>query len=149
MVKLMMPIEAEKNAVFLGFTQDNVLFTRFDEYETDDALVFCCRMPGVELVDIETALEAGELVIRGQVRVPAGRTETQASPDALHFFRSFPVGHQFAPDQISAKFKDGLLTVRLPKVVSRKIQRAGFRRLPASWSRINVTTPFLSSRTSR
>ena len=117
---LMTPMETEKNAGFLGFTQDNVLFTRFDEYETDDALVFCCRMPEVELVKVEAVLEAGVLVIRGQVRVPAGRTETQASPNVLHFFRSFPVGHEFTPDQVTAKFKDGLLTVRLPKVVPRE-----------------------------
>ena len=120
MTDLMTPIETEKDAVFLGFTEDNVLFTRFEEYETEDALVFCCRMPGVELVKVEAVLEAGVLVIQGQVRVPAGRTEAQASPNVLHFFRSFPVGHQFTPDQISAKFKGGLLTVRLPKVVSRE-----------------------------
>ncbi|MBY0459793.1 MAG: Hsp20/alpha crystallin family protein, partial [Gemmataceae bacterium] len=64
--------------------------------------------------------EQGEMTIHG--RRPAGR---DGVPTVYH--RTFAVAETVAADRITAELKDGVLTVRLPKVESVKPKKIAVR----------------------
>jgi HSP20 family molecular chaperone IbpA len=94
---------------------EGVYFTRFDTYETQNELVFRSRIPDAELLQVETRMQNGELVIQGKVRLASDAATGQAHLKPLCFFRSFPISREVVVDGVSDNFKDGVLTVRLPK----------------------------------
>jgi HSP20 family molecular chaperone IbpA len=95
---------------------DGVYFTRFDCYETEGELIFRCRMPDVQLIQVETCLRNGELMVQGKVLYEPGAGASRSPSKPLCFYHSFPVLHEVVVDRLSSNFKDGVLTIRLPKV---------------------------------
>jgi HSP20 family protein len=88
-----------------------------DVYETADHYVVTAELPGLSRDDIQIELREGELTIRGQRPGPGIR------PDAYHrmerlqgaFARGFAFAERIAADSITAEFRDGVLTITLPK----------------------------------
>lgn len=91
---------------------DGVYFTRFNTYETESDLIFRCPMPGVQLIQIETEVRNGELIIKGKVRLEWNADSKDSKPHC--FYRSFPVPDNVDADRIKAHFQGGVLTVRVP-----------------------------------
>lgn len=93
-----------------------------DVYETADSFVVQIEVPGIEEDDIDVHVDGDRVVIRGQ-RQPVSRTR----PDSFHrmersygsFSRSFELTQDVDPDRVTARFKDGLLRVDLPKLHAR------------------------------
>jgi HSP20 family protein len=93
-----------------------------DVYETADGFVVQIEVPGIAEEDIEVNVDGDTLVVRGQ-RQPTTRTR----PDSFHrmersygsFSRSFQLSEDVDPDRVTARFKDGLLRVELPKLHTR------------------------------
>ena len=96
-------------------TMEGVYFTRFDIYESESEWIFRCRMPDTQLVQVDCGMKNGELVIRGKVRFLLGAIVPEADSRPLCFFRSFPISGEVKVDRISTNFREGVLTVRLPK----------------------------------
>ena len=99
---------------------------RFDVWENDDELVLYGDMPGVAPEDLDICYENGQLLIHGKV-TPRHENVTFILGEygIGDFHRTFNVGESFAPDQISAELKHGVLTLHLPKserVKPRRIQ---------------------------
>ncbi len=98
-----------------------------DVYETQDEYVVTAELPGLTREDIQIELREGELTIRGH------RPDPGVRPDAYHrmerlqgpFDRGFMFAEPIAADRINAEFRDGVLTVTLPKAA-----RAEARRIP-------------------
>jgi HSP20 family protein len=88
-----------------------------DVYETPGQYVVTAELPGLSRDDIQIEVREGELTIRGQRPTP------DVPPDAYHrmerlqgaFARAFAFADPIDPERISADFKDGVLTVTLPK----------------------------------
>jgi HSP20 family molecular chaperone IbpA len=95
---------------------DGVYPTRFDIYETENEWIFRCKMPDVQLVQLETAMKCGELVIRGKVRSGLEAVLPRVNSRPHCFFRSFPISGAVNIERASATFKHGVLTIQLPKV---------------------------------
>lgn len=108
-------VETERKAGIPRPTMDGVYFTRFDIYETENEWIFRCRMPDTQLIQVECGMKNGELVIRGKVRFLPETINRQAESKLLCFFRSFPISGEVKADRVSTTFKEGVLTVRLPK----------------------------------
>jgi HSP20 family protein len=93
-----------------------------DVYETAESFVVQIEVPGIAEEDIEVNVDGDTLVVRGQ-RQPTTRTR----PDSFHrmersygsFSRSFQLSEDVDPERVTAKFKDGLLRVELPKLHTR------------------------------
>ncbi len=89
-----------------------------DLYETDEAYVVTALMPGVPSDKVDIQLEQNMLTIRGEV--PAEQLKD------VHYLiqertsgkveRCIRLPATVEADKISASLKDGVLTVRLPKV---------------------------------
>jgi HSP20 family protein len=89
-----------------------------DVYETENDLVLKADLPDVDLKDVDVRVENQTLTIAGERKF-----EKQDSVKGYHriersygnFVRSFAVPNSFDTDKIVAAYKDGVLSVTLPK----------------------------------
>ncbi len=89
-----------------------------DVYETENELVLKADLPDVDLKDIDVRVENQTLTIAGQRKF-----EKQDSANGYHriernygnFTRSFAVPNTFDTENVGAAYKNGVLTVTLPK----------------------------------
>jgi HSP20 family protein len=84
--------------------------------DTDKDLKVSAEVPGLEEKDIEVLLDDGSLTIRGE---KASTTEDKDKQFSEHLYGKFerriPIDAAVAADKVSASFKNGVLTVTLPK----------------------------------
>ena len=89
-----------------------------DIYETENELVLKADLPDVNLEDIEVRVENETLMLKGERKF-----EKDESVRGYHriersygsFTRSFSVPATVDADKVGAEFKNGVLTVTLPK----------------------------------
>ena len=89
-----------------------------DVVEFDDAYMVIAEMPGVCDDSVDVDFQNGELTICGRVaecRRREDATRRTSGFEPKDYFRSFRVGASIDSDAIEANFRDGLLTLRLPK----------------------------------
>ena len=89
-----------------------------DIYETENELVLKADIPDVELNDIDVRVENQTLTIAGERkfnRQDSGKGYHRIERSYGNFVRSFAVPNTFDTEKISAEFKNGVLSVTLPK----------------------------------
>jgi len=96
---------------------------RVDLAETKDAVVVKAEIPGVDQKDIQVTLQGELLTIKGQKQ-----QQREEKDEHYHrversygaFARSFRLPGAVDGAKVTAAFKDGVLTVTLPKAASAK-----------------------------
>ena len=84
--------------------------------ETDNELRVIAEVPGLEEKDIELLLDEGVLTLRGEKTSETEDKERQFSERFYgRFERRIPLGYEIEEDKVNAAFKNGVLTVTLPK----------------------------------
>jgi HSP20 family protein len=74
------------------------------------------EVPGLEEKDVEVLLEDGVLSLKGEKRSETEDKDRQFSERFYgRFERRIPLGYEVEEDKVSADFKNGVLTVTLPK----------------------------------
>ena len=74
------------------------------------------EVPGLEEKDIEVLLEDGALTLKGEKKSETEDKDRQFSERFYgRFERRIPLGYEVEDDKVSADFKNGVLTVALPK----------------------------------
>ena len=94
-----------------------------DLCETVDAVVVRVELPGVEAGEIDLVLTNGALRIAGKKkrRAPGGVVSHLCSERGYgEFSRTVPVRWPLRTRGATAELRDGLLTVRLPKLADRR-----------------------------
>ena len=89
-----------------------------DVMETDDEFQIRAELPGVEKKDVKLSVENGVLLISGhreQEKEEKGKRYHKIERAYGNFARSFTVPETVDAEKVTAEFKNGLLTVRLPK----------------------------------
>jgi len=89
-----------------------------DVKETENEIIVKADVPGVSEKDLEVKLEDGTLTIKGERKF-----EEEKKGEGYHriergygtFVRCFSVPDTVDPDKVKATYKDGVLTVVLPK----------------------------------
>jgi HSP20 family protein len=89
-----------------------------DIYETENELVLKADLPDVDLKDIDVRVENQTLTISGERKFE--KTDTTKGYHRIErsygtFVRSFSVPNTFDTETIAADFKNGVLSVTLPK----------------------------------
>jgi len=89
-----------------------------DVHETDDEVVVFAEIPGVSPGDLDLRIYDREVRIKGETRydedtVREGRRYTERRLG--RFFRSIPLPAQIQPDRAEARYRRGVLEVRMPK----------------------------------
>jgi HSP20 family protein len=89
-----------------------------DIYETENELVLKADLPDVELKDIDVRVENQTLTISGERTFEKNDTTKgyhRIERNYGSFVRSFSVPNSFDTENIAAEFKNGVLSVTLPK----------------------------------
>lgn len=97
-----------------------------DVRESDEAYVFTAELPGISKDAVEITVEDGILTLSGERRF--NETDEEKNYRRIEraygsFSRSFTLPTAVDPDHIEASFKDGLLTVNVPKAEVAKARK--------------------------
>jgi HSP20 family protein len=90
---------------------------RIDVFKKDGSLVVKADLPGMKREEIHVALEEGGLVLKGE-----RKEETKVEKENYYkaecaygsFYRRVPLAFEVKPEDIVAKFTDGVLEVTVP-----------------------------------
>jgi HSP20 family protein len=100
-----------------------------DILETRDDLLLLADMPGVSAGDIDIRFENGELSLHGKMkpRPEASGNFLLREHEPVDFYRTFSISEAIDAEKIVAEFKDGVLTVHLPKIEKAKPRKIAVR----------------------
>lgn len=101
-----------------------------DVSETDDALEVRMDLPGVKPADIDVQVHGDLLTIRGkrtEEKEEKGRTFHIVERSRGSFSRTVTLPCATQEGQADADYKDGVLTVRIPKAAESKSQRVAVK----------------------
>jgi HSP20 family protein len=90
----------------------------FDVYEEKDNFVVKAELPGMKKEDISVSLHDGNLIISGERKNETkgeGAEVYRAERYVGKFQRSVSLPAQVTAGKVTAEYKDGILTVTLPK----------------------------------
>jgi HSP20 family protein len=94
-----------------------------DIYEDKDHLVVKAELPGMKKEDIEISLHQGSLLISGERKTESQGDEAETSRSERffgRFQRALELPKPVDANRVSAVYKDGILTVTLPKTEESK-----------------------------
>jgi len=84
--------------------------------ETDKDIRITAEMPGLEEKDVDVLLEDGMLTLRGERKSETESADRHFSERFYgRFERRIPLDTEVEQDKVDAAFKNGVLTVTLPK----------------------------------
>ena len=89
-----------------------------DVYEDKDKITVRAELPGMKKEDIEISLQGDTLTIAGERKQEEKREEGEMYRSEIYFGRfqrSITLPARVDPNKIQAVYKDGILTVTLPK----------------------------------
>ncbi|OSQ44754.1 Hsp20/alpha crystallin family protein [Thalassospira sp. MCCC 1A01428] len=114
------PTQAQGDAEATDTTK--TLNPRIDVHESDDAIELSAELPGVEQDDVDVSVLEGVLTVKGEKKSTRESNEGARVVERSYgsFTRSFRLPENVDADNISATFKNGVLTLSLPKVVEQK-----------------------------
>ena len=100
-----------------------------DLIEDEHAFTLHLELPGVDRDKIEVEVTREELVIRGERPYVTPEAGNIVHSERVYgqFQRSFRLGAPMQNNAVEASYKDGILTVRLPKTESVKPRRIEVR----------------------
>ena len=89
-----------------------------DIYETENDIILKAELPGVDPKDVEVRVEDNTLYLKGERKF-----EKEVKEQNYHrversygsFARSFSLPNSIDSDKVKAEYKDGLLTLTMPK----------------------------------
>jgi HSP20 family protein len=89
-----------------------------DIFETENSIILKAELPGVEPNDVEVRVEDNTLYLKGERKF-----EKETKEENYHriersygsFARSFTLPNSIDAEKVAAEYKDGLLTLTLPK----------------------------------
>jgi HSP20 family protein len=84
--------------------------------ETEKEVKVTADVPGLDEKDVEVLLDDGILTLRGEKRSETEGKDKQFSERYYgRFERRIPLGYEVEQDKVEARFKNGVLTVTVPK----------------------------------
>ncbi len=110
-----------ENTLFRGRSDESALTTwapAVDIYETENALVVKADLPDVNEKDLDIQVENNILTIRGERKFERDVKEDnylRVERAYGSFSRSFSLGNTVNTEAIKAEYRDGVLTLTIPK----------------------------------
>jgi len=107
---------ARQAQLFSGWTP------ALDLYQNNDNVVAVVEVPGMRKEDIDISLHDGMLTIAGERQSSSSEGENAERTERFSgkFRRSITLPKRVEADKVSASYKDGILTVTLPKAEEAK-----------------------------
>ena len=101
-------------------------YPKVNVYEYDDKVGIVAEIPGLDKKQLDVSVEEGVLTIAGDKHSAfenEGAKVLRRELKQSSFKRQFELGDLLDGDNISAKFKDGILSVSVPKIEPEKPKR--------------------------
>jgi HSP20 family molecular chaperone IbpA len=100
-----------------GQRSDAALMPPVDVVEDSAGITLRADLPGVPKEKLKLQVEAGTLTIEGEVSIamPESMEATYAEVSVPRFRRVFTLSKELDTDKVSAEFKHGVLSLRIPK----------------------------------
>jgi HSP20 family protein len=92
-------------------------------YEDKDSVIVRAELPGMKKEEIEVSLHDGALTLSGERKSEQHSEEGEAYRSERffgRFQRTVTLPAQVAADKVKAQYKDGVLTITLPKAEEAK-----------------------------
>ena len=97
-----------------------------DIYENEQNIVLKAELPGIDPKDVEATVHEGTLYLKGERKY-----EKEVKEESYHhversygsFARSFELPASVDADKVQAEFKDGVLTLTMPKKEEAKAKK--------------------------
>ncbi|WP_137897821.1 Hsp20/alpha crystallin family protein [Sphingomonas sp. 2SG] len=97
-------------------TEPALLSPRLELGETDAEIRVTAKLPGLDEKDVEIVAEAGVLTLRGEKKSEVEDKDRGYSERSYgRYERRIALPHTVETDKASARFRNGVLTVTLPK----------------------------------
>ena len=108
---------------------DAALIPPVDVIEDTGGITLRADLPGVPKDKLKLQVEAGTLTIEGEVSIPApeGMEATYAEVGVPRFRRVFTLSKELDTGKVSAEFKQGVLSLRIPKADHAQPRRIDIR----------------------
>jgi HSP20 family protein len=109
---------------------------RMNISETDKDMLITAELPGIDPKDVEITLSGNQLLVKGEKKSEAeekkddkGRSFHRVERSYGSFQRLMSLPYDVDPDKVQASFKDGVLTLNLPKPaeVQKKMKKIEIR----------------------
>ena len=101
---------------FAGLTGRGVTWPSLEVSESEKEIRISAELPGLEEKDVEVLLGDGVLTLRGEKKSESEDKERQFSERYYgRFERRIALPSEVEADQVRASFRNGVLTVTLPK----------------------------------
>jgi len=96
---------------------ESALMPPVDVFEDATGITLLADLPGVPKDRLHLQVEAETLTIEGEValEVPEGMEATHAEVNLPRYRRVFTLSRELDTDKVSAEFRNGVLTLRIPK----------------------------------
>jgi HSP20 family protein len=88
-----------------------------DAIETESAYEVTAELPGVDAADLEVEIEDGVLSLRGERKLDAAEGEGEEARSLGRFERRVRLGGPIDEEAVTARHRNGVLRVRVPKQV--------------------------------
>lgn len=114
-------------------TRNGTAFPRLDVSETDSAIHVTAELPGVKSEDMELEIHADTLRLSGEKkdeRVVNEHNFRSVERSFGRFDRTIVLPSEVDSQNAEATFKDGVLTVHLPKVKAATVQKIAIKPAP-------------------
>lgn len=103
------------------------LTPRVDVFETEDGFTVLADLPGVAPGDVDVRFENGELTVHARRSTGRPQKSEGWEFEAMNYYRTFRLSDEISADRIEAEIKNGVLTLKLPKVEAVKPRRIAVR----------------------
>ena len=101
----------------VGVSFNQGAYPKVNVYEYDDTIGIIAEIPGLDKKNVSVEVEEDVLIISGDKHgfdSDGGKCITRELKQSA-FTRSFNLGEHLDGDNVSAKFKDGMLSISIPK----------------------------------
>ena len=105
-------------------------YPKVNVYEYDDKVGIIAEIPGLDKKDLKIDVEEGILIISGDKHGlfdDGGAKVLRRELKGSSFKRQFELGEQLNGEKIKASFKDGLLSIDIPKVEPAKPKKTSVK----------------------
>ncbi len=105
-------------------------YPKVNVYEYDDKVGIVAEIPGLDKKQLSVEVEEGVLTISGDkhaIHEEDGATVLRRELKASSFNRSFELGELLDGESIKASFKDGILSVEIPKTEPEKPKKTSVK----------------------
>ncbi len=101
-------------------SEANEFSPRMDMKETENAYTMKLMMPGIDKNDIDISVSDGVLTIKGETKQETENEDEKATwlvheMKSYSYFRSVRLPSEVQADKAEAEYKNGILTLTLPK----------------------------------